>query len=74
MEVLMGQAFAKVIDYITNEEIQLIDFQTLITILKTVFEDPDSLATAEGKLELLKQTNNDFSTDYVDIHCYVTNF
>jgi hypothetical protein len=38
----------------------------LITVLETAFRDPDHLATAERKLEMLKQTNYTISTYYAE--------
>jgi hypothetical protein len=43
--------------YITDEGINLADVPALITVLETAFVNPDYLATAEGKLEVLKQTH-----------------
>jgi hypothetical protein len=36
-------------------------------ILKAAFEDQDHIAIAERKLEVLKQTNCDFSTCYAEL-------
>jgi hypothetical protein len=64
--LLVGQAFAQVEVYIAVEGINLTDIVALITVLETVFGDPDSVVTAERKVETLKQTNCDFSTNYVE--------
>jgi hypothetical protein len=42
----------------------------LITVLETAFEDTDHVATAEQKLEVLKQMNCNFSTYYVEFQQY----
>jgi uncharacterized SAM-dependent methyltransferase len=52
--------------YIPDEGINLTDVLTLITILQIVFGDPDHVTTTEKKLEVLKQTNRDFSTNYTE--------
>jgi hypothetical protein len=66
----VGQAFAQVEAYITDEGIDLADVPTLIIVLKTAFGDPDHVATAERKLEVLKQMNHDFFTYYVEFQHY----
>jgi hypothetical protein len=68
--LLVGQAFAQVEAYITNEGINLTDVLALITVLKTAFRNPDYVAVAERKLEALKQTNYDFSTYYAEFQSY----
>jgi hypothetical protein len=42
----------------------------LITVLETAIGDPDHVATAEWKLEALKQTNCHFSTCYTEFQYY----
>jgi hypothetical protein len=69
---LVAQAFAQVEANITDNNINLADVPALITVLKTVFWDPDHVATAEGKLEELKQTNSDFSSYYAEFQYYTT--
>jgi hypothetical protein len=70
----MGQAFAQVEDYLTCEGNNLADVLTLMTILKITFRDPDHIATAERKLNLLKQINKcDFSTYYVEFNYFAAN-
>jgi hypothetical protein len=61
-ELLIGQAFAQVKAYITNDGMNLTDFPAMITVLETAFRDLDFMPTAKRKLEALKQTNGDFST------------
>jgi hypothetical protein len=39
----------------------------LITVLAMAFRDPDHMATADWKLESLKQTNCNFSTYYAEV-------
>jgi stage V sporulation protein SpoVS len=53
----VGQAFAQVEAYITDEGINLIDVPALIIVLKIAFGDQNRVVTAEGKLEVLKQTH-----------------
>jgi hypothetical protein len=62
----VDQAFAQVKAYIINEDINLTDVPALVTILETAFRDPDCMATAERKLEALKQINSDFSNYYTE--------
>jgi hypothetical protein len=50
----VGQAFAQVKAYIPDEGINLANVPGLITVLETAFRDPDHVAIAEGKLEVLK--------------------
>jgi hypothetical protein len=45
----------------------------LITVLETAFGDPDCVATAEWKLEALKQTKSEFFPYYVEFQRYTTN-
>jgi hypothetical protein len=61
----MGQDFTHVRAYITDDSINLTNIQTLITILETAFGDQDHVTIVKRKLEELKQTNPNFSTDYV---------
>jgi hypothetical protein len=46
----------------------------LIIVLKIAFGDQNRVVTAEGKLEVLKQTHWDFSTYYVGFQLYAANF
>jgi hypothetical protein len=50
----LGQAFTLVEAYITNGSINLPDIPALIEILETASGNPDYLATAEHKWEVLK--------------------
>jgi hypothetical protein len=43
----VGQAFAEVETYITNEGINLVDVLALITVLETAFGDSDNVVTVE---------------------------
>jgi hypothetical protein len=38
----------------------------LITVLETVFGDPECMATVKQKLEALKQTDHDISTYHAE--------
>jgi hypothetical protein len=60
--LLLGEAFSQVKAYIIDGSINLTNVPALINILETVFRDPECVATAECKLEALKQTNCDFLT------------
>jgi phosphomannomutase len=71
--LLVGQAFMQVEAYITDEGINLADVPALIMILEIAFRDPDHVATAERKLEMLKQTKRDFSTYYAEFLYYTVN-
>jgi hypothetical protein len=63
----VGQAFAWVKAYITDEGINLADVPPLIMVLEIACKDPDLVATSERKLEMLNQTKWDFSSYYVVI-------
>jgi hypothetical protein len=41
----------------------------LIKNVETAFRDSDHMTIAERKLEVLKQTNRDFSTYYIEFRC-----
>jgi hypothetical protein len=69
----VGQAFTQVKTYFSDKGINLTGVAALIIILETAFGDPNLVATAERKLEVLKQMNGDFSTYYVKLQCYATN-
>jgi hypothetical protein len=69
----VGQAFAQVKAYITDEGINLADIPALITVLEMAFRDPDHVAIAERKLEAFKQTIHDFSIYYAEFQCYSAN-
>jgi hypothetical protein len=71
-ELLVGQAFVQVKAHITNKGINLTDLPALITALETAFGNPDHVATAERKLEMLKQADYDFSTYYAEFQHYAT--
>jgi hypothetical protein len=66
----VGQVFTQVKGYITNGDINLADVPVLVTVLETTFGDPDHVATAEQKLEVLEQKNCDFSSYYTEFQCY----
>jgi hypothetical protein len=70
--LLASHAFVQVEAYITDEGINQADVPALITVLETAFRDPDDIATAECKLEALKQINCDFSTYYAKFQPYAT--
>jgi hypothetical protein len=59
--------------YITDKGINLTDVPAVITVLETAFGNPNHVATAEWKLEGLKQTNCDFSTYYAEFQRYMAN-
>jgi hypothetical protein len=67
-----SQTFTQVKAYITNSSINLADVSGLITSLETVFGDQYRVATVECKLEVLKQTNSNFSTYYVEFSQFAT--
>jgi uncharacterized protein YpmB len=69
LELLVGKDFAQVEAYNTNEGINLADVPTLIMVLEMAFGETDHVVTAERKLEMLKQTNCDFSI-YYSILCH----
>jgi hypothetical protein len=52
--LLLGEDFVQVEAYITDEDINLADVSTLITVLEMAFWDPDCVVTAARKLEVLK--------------------
>jgi hypothetical protein len=66
----VGQAFTWVKAYITDEGINLTDVLALIMVLEMGFKDLDHVATLERKLEMLKQTQQEFSSYYPVIQCY----
>jgi hypothetical protein len=66
----VGQAFAQVKAYVTNEGINLANVLALIMVLEMAFGDPDRVMIAEQKLEMLQQTNYDISTYYIEFQCY----
>jgi uncharacterized SAM-dependent methyltransferase len=41
-------------------------------VLETAFRDPDPVVTEERQLEILKQTNCDFSTYFAEFQYYTT--
>jgi hypothetical protein len=58
----VGQVFAQVEAYVTDDCINLGNVLTLIVILQMVFRDPEHVVIAEYKLEALKQSNYNYST------------
>jgi hypothetical protein len=50
----VGQTFAQVETYITDEDINLTNVPALITVLETAFGNPGHMAIAEQNLEKLK--------------------
>ena len=58
--------------HITNDRINLDNVGSLISILETVFGDPDKVATAKRKLRNLRHANWDFSMYYAEFVCYAT--
>jgi hypothetical protein len=54
----VGQAFAQVEAYITDEGNNLTDVSALIIVLERAFRVLDRIAIAEEKLEALKQINS----------------
>jgi hypothetical protein len=64
--LLVSQAFTKVESYITDKGMHLTNVPALITVLEMTFRDPDHVATAERKLEMVKRTNCNFSTYYAE--------
>jgi hypothetical protein len=69
----VGQAFAQIEAYITNEGINLKDVPALIMIVETAFEDPNHVVIVEPRLEVYKETNHDFFTYYAEFQCYAAN-
>jgi hypothetical protein len=67
---LKGAAFDQVRVYLEDDGIGLENIGTLICHLEAAFDDPDRTATAERHLRMLRQTNKDFATYYVDFMCY----
>jgi hypothetical protein len=55
----VGQAFAQVEDYVTDDGINLTDVPTMIMVLEMAFRNPVRVVTAERKLEMFKQTKRD---------------
>jgi hypothetical protein len=49
----------------TDKGINLTDVLALIIVQEIAFRDPDCMATAESKMEALKQINHDSSTYYM---------
>jgi hypothetical protein len=66
----VGQAIAQDKAYITASDIELTDVLALITVLEMAFANPDCVSTAEQKLEILTQTQRDFSTYYEEFQSY----
>jgi hypothetical protein len=44
----------------------------MIIVLEIAFRDPDHVVTTKWTLEILKQTNCNFSTYYAEFQCYAT--
>ena len=52
--LLEGPAFDQVHAYITNNGINLQDYENIIDLLDTAFDDPDRVGTAERELRKLR--------------------
>jgi len=70
--LLTGPAFSQVLPYIRETSIDLPDIASLFRILDIAFGDPDLAATAERKLETLKQANREFSSYYAEFQRYAS--
>ena len=68
-----GNAFAQIQPYILETTIDLANVTALLNVLEAAFGHPDRTGTAERKVESLKQTHHDFSTDYAEFSCHVAN-
>jgi len=67
---LSGSAFAQVETYIKPDGVHLEGVGKLLDVLDMAFGDPDSEATAERKLDNLKQKDRKFSLYYAEFQRY----
>ena len=70
MRLLTDQAFTQIEPYIREDRIELASVTELLKVLEIAFGDPDCESTAERKLEVLKQANQEFSLDYAKFQHY----
>ena len=70
ISLLRDQAFNQLEQYIKPDGIYLDSMEHFFKILDMAFGDPDREATAERKLENLKQANGEFSTYYAEFQRY----
>ena len=68
---LSGIAFDQVLPLIQGTKVVLSDLESFVTLLENAFGDPDRMATAERKLENLKQRNQDFASYYAEFQRYI---
>lgn len=69
---LSGPALSQVAPFIRPNNINLIDITALLRILESAFGDPDRIATAEQKIDNLKQKNKDFASYYAEFQRYAS--
>ena len=70
IELLTDQAFTQIEPYIKEDRIKLASVTELLKVLEIAFGDPDGESTAERKLEVLRQTNREFSLYYAEFQRY----
>jgi hypothetical protein len=68
--LLTGPAFTQVMSYIKPDRIDFATVDDLLNVLDIAFGDPDQTATAERKLETLKQANKEFAVYYAEFQRY----